>query len=502
MAVTKVDITRQGQFSGDTSIQSHKLTNLLDPTSAQDAATKAYVDAAASGIDWKGSVRAATTANGTLASAYENGDTIDGVVLATGDRILIKDQTTGSENGIYTVNASGAPTRATDADANAEVTAGFAVFVEEGTANADSGWVLTNNGAVVVGTTALVFTQFTGLGQVTTGNVLTKSGNTIQVSSMATGTAIIGNAGTPTITAITGDVTVGATGVTAIGANKVTLGQLATLAANSAIANSTGSTATPTAVPMVSAATASAIAIRDANANIKFNNTVNSLATTATSAGTTTLTVSSAETQQFTGSTTHTVVLPDATTLSVGHSFTITNRSTGVVTVNANGGGLVQTMAAGSQTVVTAVTIGSAAGTWDSAYSVTSAGTVTSVSVATANGLAGTVATATTTPAITLTTTVTGLLKGNGTAISAATAGSDYVIPGAFVDKETPTGSINGSNTAFTLANTPVSGSEHVYLNGILQESGAGNDYTISGTAITYLAAPLTGDRLRVSYRK
>lgn len=71
-----------------------------------------------------------------------------------------------------------------------------------------------------------------------------------------------------------------------------------------------------------------------------------------------------------------------------------------------------------------------------------------------------------------------------------------------FVDKEIPSGSINGSNTAFTLANTPVSGSEHLYLNGVLQESGAGNDYTISGTTITMATAPLSGEKLRVSYRK
>ena len=71
-----------------------------------------------------------------------------------------------------------------------------------------------------------------------------------------------------------------------------------------------------------------------------------------------------------------------------------------------------------------------------------------------------------------------------------------------FIDKEVPSGTINGSNTAFTLANSPVSGSEHVYLNGILQESGAGNDYTISGANITMLTAPLTGEKIRVTYRK
>jgi hypothetical protein len=71
-----------------------------------------------------------------------------------------------------------------------------------------------------------------------------------------------------------------------------------------------------------------------------------------------------------------------------------------------------------------------------------------------------------------------------------------------FVDKEVPTGSINGSNTSFSLANSPVAGSEHLYLNGLLLESGAGNDYTISGTTITMAVAPTSGEKLLVSYRK
>lgn len=229
-------------FTADQSLGGNKLTNLGTPTADTDAATKAYVDAARAGLDVKQSVRVATTAAGTLASSFENGDAIDGVTLATGDRILIKNQSSGSENGIYTVNASGAPTRATDADSSTEVTAGMFVFVEEGTANADSGWVMTNNGAITLGTTALTFAQFSSVGS-------------------------------------------------ALGASNI-------------------------------------------------------------------------------------------------------------------------------------------------------------------------------------------------------------------VTRETPSGSVNGSNTAFTLANTPTSGTEEVYLNGILQEPGAGNDYTISGGTITYLTAPLTGDKIRVSYLK
>ena len=168
--------------TGTIDVSSARITSLATPTQTTDAATKAYVDAQLQGLDVKNSVRVATTANGTLASAFANNSTVDGITLATGDRILLKDQSTGSENGIYTVNASGAPTRATDFDADSEVTGGTFFFVEEGTVNADNGFVMTNDGSVTVGSTALVFTQFSGAGQVTAGSALTKSGNTLNVA--------------------------------------------------------------------------------------------------------------------------------------------------------------------------------------------------------------------------------------------------------------------------------------------------------------------------------
>ena len=167
--------------TGVINVSSARITSLATPTGSTDAATKAYVDAQLQGLDVKNSVRVATTANGTLSTAFANGQTVDGISLATGDRILLKDQSTGSQNGIYTVNASGAPTRATDFDENSEVTGGTFFFVEEGTVNADNGFVMTNDGTVTVGTTALTFTQFSGAGQVIAGSALTKSGNTLNV---------------------------------------------------------------------------------------------------------------------------------------------------------------------------------------------------------------------------------------------------------------------------------------------------------------------------------
>lgn len=157
-----VQLARLDQISAPTaslSMNSQKIVSLADGVAASDAATVGQLTAIKSGMDWKDSVRAATTGNGTLASAFANGQTIDGVTLATGDRILLKNQTTGSENGIYVVAASGAPTRATDADASAEVTSGMTVAVEEGTTNADSVWILTTNGTITLGSTSLTFAK-------------------------------------------------------------------------------------------------------------------------------------------------------------------------------------------------------------------------------------------------------------------------------------------------------------------------------------------------------
>ncbi|MCQ4143221.1 hypothetical protein [Vogesella sp. AC12] len=147
-----------------------------DPTNALDAATKQYVDNMAAGLEVKTSVRAATTANIALSGTQ----TIDGVVLVAGDRVLVKNQATASQNGLYVI-AAGAWTRTTDTDVWNELVSAF-VFVESGTSNADSGWVCTVDPGGTLGATSVSWTQFAGAGTVTAGTGLSVSGNQVALA--------------------------------------------------------------------------------------------------------------------------------------------------------------------------------------------------------------------------------------------------------------------------------------------------------------------------------
>lgn len=181
---TQVRTNRLDQMAAPTaavSANNQKITNLATPTLDSDAATKAYADSVAQGLDAKESVRLATTANMGLIGA---GGAIDGVTVNVGDRVLVKNQTNASQNGIWIANA-GSWNRALDADTSDKVTSGMFTFVEEGTVNADSGWVLSTPDPVTLGTTALTFVQFSGAGQITAGNGLTKTGNTLDVGGTA-----------------------------------------------------------------------------------------------------------------------------------------------------------------------------------------------------------------------------------------------------------------------------------------------------------------------------
>jgi len=175
--------------TGSVSFNSQNITNLADPVNTQDAATKGFVEATSQGLNVKNSCVAATTGNITISTALNNGDTLDGVTLSTNDRVLVKDQSTASQNGIYVVGSS--PARAADLATGANA-AGFFTFVEQGTVNADNGFVCTSDsGSAVVGTNNLTIAQFSGAGQIIAADGLQKSGNTLSVDLKSNGGLVI-----------------------------------------------------------------------------------------------------------------------------------------------------------------------------------------------------------------------------------------------------------------------------------------------------------------------
>ena len=182
-----VRATRLDQLAApaaDFALGGYRLTGLGDPQGAQDAVTKAYVDLTVQGLEPKQSVRAASVATiATLSGPM----TLDGVALVAGDRVLVKDQTTVAQNGIYVV-AAGAWARSADADVWGELVSAY-VFVESGTVNADMGYLATVDPGGTLGNTAVTFVQFTGAGQILAGAGLTKSGNTLDVGA-GTGLAV------------------------------------------------------------------------------------------------------------------------------------------------------------------------------------------------------------------------------------------------------------------------------------------------------------------------
>lgn len=164
-------------MSGTLDMGLNLITNIADPINPQDAATRAYVDTIVSGFDPKSNVRVATTTNIVTLSGLQ---IVDGIQLVEGDRILVKDQTTASQNGIRIASA-GAWIRSSDADTDVKVTSGLFVFSSEGAVGADTGWFLTTNDPIVVDTTPLQFTQFYGPAAYIAGAGLTQIGHTFNI---------------------------------------------------------------------------------------------------------------------------------------------------------------------------------------------------------------------------------------------------------------------------------------------------------------------------------
>lgn len=353
------------------------------PVSGSDLTTKDYVDAVATGLDIKASVRALAISPVTMAGPQS----IDGVSLVAGDRVLVAGQAAAETNGIYVVR-SGAWTRSADADNSpvGEVASGMFTFVQEGS-KGGTGWVLATSNPIVLGTTPLSFVQFSEAGQITAGAGLTLTGTIVDVVSANAGIKVNANNIELDVSA-DGTLVIGSDGLKmqALGPGQVFLGNNSSVATPTTLSGDIS--VSPSGVVTISAGAVGAASILDG-------------------------------------------------------SLTLAKL------VSGTAGQLIVVGAGGVPTYVTP--------TGD--VSVSAAGVLT---------------------------------------VNSAT----FVRVDSIVKRETPVGVVNGSNTAFTLANTPKSGTEDVYVNGVLQEGGAGNDYTISGVNITMLFALQAGDKLRCSYFK
>lgn len=551
-------------------------------------ATTAYVDAAVLGQNFKEACKYAST-SALAASVYNNGASgvgatltevglgalvLDGSTPSVGDRVLIKNQVSTFQNGIYTVTIVGSVgavfvlTRATDANQTTEFKTGDSVFITAGSTLANTTWAYTGIDNPTIGTDAITYVQTAGQGTVTAGNGITVTGLSVAIDTTVTvdkttaqaltnkdltgagntfpifnqnttGSAAklttartIGGVsfdGTANITVATatggftvsgGNLAIGANALTSSAASPLLLtnGQLATIALTSQTVGATTLTipnfanvndtfafvtlaqtftnktfttpvinGTITGTGQAIAATASTIAMRDANANLTANNHIESYTTTVTANQTTTLVVGSTYQQYFTGSTTNQIVqLPVASTLVLGQQFNIVNNSSVSITVNSSGGNLVQTIATVSSAIVTCIKVsGTDQTSWSVAYiTAGGTGTVTNVAWTTSQGVSASIANASTTPNITVTLgALTGVTSFNGLVVTANT--------GAIT-----TGTWNGTIITGTYGGTGVNnGSFTITLAGNLVTTGAFNT-TFAQGATTTVTLPTTSSTM------
>lgn len=527
MAVTQVRTKQQILVSADLDFKTFKGINLVDPTNPQDAATKAYVDAARTGIDAKASVRAASTANVTVTYNATAGtstrgqitaapNTLDGLTLAANDRILLKDQSTGAQNGIWVVTtlgtgANGVWDRATDFDSDAEVTSGPYVWVEEGTLQSDSAWVMTNNSPIIIGGasgTALTWVLFSSAGQLIAGDGLTKTGNSINA---------VGTSNRITVSADAIDIAstyVGQTSITTLGT--VTTGTWNATAVG-AIYGGTGFTTYTTGDLIYASAsnTLSKLAIGGSNQVLTIVGGVPTWQNAATGFVNPMTTIGDII-YGSTGGAAVRLAGNNTTTPQFLVSTGSGSAATAPAWVSSTGSGNVvlatsPTITGGAHTALTSLGIRDTSAAFDVTIAATSSTALTAgrtltidmVNAARTLKLAGNLDIAgnvihagafSVTMTATAATTVT--LPTTGTLLST----TSYVV------RETPSGTANGSTTSFGLAATPISGTEQVYVNGVLQNAGGTNDYQMSGQNVVFNtspdARPQSGDVILVTYLK
>ncbi len=518
-------------FTADQSFGGFKATGLGTPTNTTDAATKAYVDSVAQGLAVKTAVRAATTANITLSGTQ----TIDGIALIAGDRVLVKNQTTTTQNGVYDV-AAGAWTRSADSDTGTELVNAF-YFVTLGTTLQATGWTQSTPGPITIGSTSLVFNQFSGAADYVAGAGLTKTGITFDVGT-ASSSRIVVNAD---------NIDLATSGVTAGTYNRVTVDVYGRV--TSAVAGTTDNLVEGSTNLFFTNARAQAAITGGASTIVTSNLTVSRALVSDASGKVAVSAVTSTELGYLTGVTSAIQTQfsgkqnLDATLTALAGLTTAADQliyATGVDTfsmasLTTFGRSLIDDADASAARTTLGLAIGTNVQAWDAdldaiaalagtsgflkktAANTWSLDTSTYITGNQSITLSGD-ASGSGTTAITVTlasvgtagtyTKVTTDAKGrvtSGTTLSTGDLPSGTMNSSNFVVRETPSPAPNGVATVFTATGNAIAGSERVYLNGVLMEPGAGNDYTVgtlSPLTITFLFVPTATDKIRINYLK